>query len=429
MSKVLISFIGTGRPKNNGAERVYRSASYRFSGDPQTYSTSFVADAIIQHSQADRVILLGTAKSMWEEVYRAFVEKKGDVVDEDIYCSIADYCDSQNKDSAPIIPNKDVIETAIGEDSHIEIIKYGLTKDELDYNASLILSLEKYLHKGDEIIVDITHSFRSLPIYIMNLLIYLENVNSKKITISHIYYGMLDIQSEMNGITPVIELDNILTLNKWIIAAYSLKSFGDASLLSSLLPFNSNVSVVLKRFSDSLNLNDLKTIKTISPQMVAIGGDLDELAKMVVAPIIERFSTEFTANAQQSKNQFNLCKWHFDHFNYLSAYNCLIESIVSYVCENMGSLYDENNIEHRELAKYLLGKQENAHYKKKYKEFFETKNILLQIIPKLDVLDEVYNNTNDKRNYLVHLTSQKYSVTELISTLESSIRKLRPLFL
>ena len=93
MAKVLISFIGTGPLVNKGAlgeeksAREYRRASYHL-GEENLGEYSFMAAALYETQNIDRVILIGTAHCMWEEVYRYFQEKNGGVIDEDVYCEI-----------------------------------------------------------------------------------------------------------------------------------------------------------------------------------------------------------------------------------------------------------------------------------------------------------------------------------------------------
>ena len=71
MSKTLITFLGTGwRNWKNESAREYFDANYFI--DSKIYSTPFMASALMQHHDIERVYIIGTMKSMWEEVYRYF---------------------------------------------------------------------------------------------------------------------------------------------------------------------------------------------------------------------------------------------------------------------------------------------------------------------------------------------------------------------
>ena len=89
MSKVLISFLGTSQKQEN---RKYRTADYKFN-DGETITTSFIADAIRKHYKVDKLILIGTVKSMWEEVYETFC---GEEVDSDYSLNLYEYCVNAN---------------------------------------------------------------------------------------------------------------------------------------------------------------------------------------------------------------------------------------------------------------------------------------------------------------------------------------------
>ena len=110
MAKVLISFIGTGPLVNKGtlgeekSAREYRRASYHL-GEENLGEYSFMAAALYETQNIDKVILVGTAHCMWEEVYRYFQEKNGGVVDEDVYCEIAEHCEAATSKSDLCIPH------------------------------------------------------------------------------------------------------------------------------------------------------------------------------------------------------------------------------------------------------------------------------------------------------------------------------------
>jgi len=73
VAKILISPLGTGPAENNDiSKREYTEAEYKFQDSGKTYKTSFIAAALSDHLQVDKLYLIGTSKSMWEEVYRYF---------------------------------------------------------------------------------------------------------------------------------------------------------------------------------------------------------------------------------------------------------------------------------------------------------------------------------------------------------------------
>lgn len=327
MSKVLISFLGSG-PKLD--DRKYRTADYQFP-DGAKYTTSFVAAAIKKHKQIDRLILIGTVKSMWEEVYATF---SGDNVDEDYYFELARHCQNSTYNSDLQLPKIEKLDNVLGNNSKVILIKYGLNKDEISYNQEVILNIESFLEKGDELYVDITHSFRSLPLFLLNTLIYLQNVSSKGVSICDILYGMLDITRDL-GYTPVVSLKKVIETNDWISGAYSLKEFGNAYKIANLLEDKyASAKQKLKRFSDAKNLNYLEALQSQVQEIQSLRGEneLPSIARMIINPVIENFTKQMKQANKPFMFQYKLAKWHFDKMNFSSSYICLTESMISYVC-------------------------------------------------------------------------------------------------
>lgn len=394
MSKVLISFLGTSQKIDN---RKYRTADYKFN-DGETISTSFIADAIRKHYKVDKLILIGTVKSMWEEVYETFCEQN---VDSDYSLNLYEYCVNANSQTSLYLPSVEKIEQALGKDSKVVLIKYGLNEDEILFNQETILSIEKYLEKNDELILDITHSFRSLPLFLLNTIIYLQNVSLKNISISHILYGMLDVSRELTY-TPVVDLKSLLNTSEWIVGAYSFKEFGNAYKIANLLKDgNKSVYNRLIRFSDAKNLNYYDALSKQVQELQALrGDDLPAIAQIVVEPIVEEYIKRMTPTDVRYMFQFKLAEWHFKKMNYSSSYLCLTESMISYVCDNCG-LQDKNKAD-RNKAKDLMFKD-----------------------GKFRNLRPIYNKVNSVRKQLAHNVEGAKSIADMIDNLEKGLNDFR----
>ena len=109
--KVLISFLGTGSFASKET-RTYRTANYHL-GEMDLGNYPFISAALRKHYDIDRILLVGTVHSMWEEVYRWFCEDNKQAIDEDAYISIADACENSNYLSELAIPHQEVIEQTL----------------------------------------------------------------------------------------------------------------------------------------------------------------------------------------------------------------------------------------------------------------------------------------------------------------------------
>ncbi len=404
MAKVLISFLGTGSFASKET-RTYRTANYHM-GEQVLGDYPFISAALRKHYVIDRILLVGTVHSMWEEVYRWFCEDSKQMIDEDAYISIADTCENTNYLSELSIPHKDLIEQAMGGDSKVVLIKYGLDEEEIKTNTDIILGLQKYLRNGDELIVDVTHSFRSLPLFMMNLLIYLKNVCQKKISLTHIHYGMLDISKEL-GYAPIIDLKSMMDVNDWITGAYSFSEFGNAYKISKLVEGEDrNVSTLLVEFSNLMNLNHLHAIQKIAQRLASIKNNnyLTLIPELTITPIVQSFISQFGVGDTHSLFQLKVARWQLDHRKYAQAFLTAQESMITYVCEQ--NKWEWDNFDMREKAKALLS---------------------YQFIPgaRCDKsLRKLYQNLKPLRNCTAHSIETTKNVPEMIRILNTCISSI-----
>lgn len=399
MSKILISFIGTGRSTlpDGSAEREYRKAKYKL-GDEEV-ETSFVAYALKQFIKPDKIFLIGTPHSIWEEVYRAF----SDEPDDDVWAELFERCEKANMDT-PVedMPHKQAVEEAIGKGSKIFPIRYGINEAQIQENIDIILGLRAYLEDGDEIVVDITHSFRSLPLLIMQLLLYLKQINSPKVTVSHVYYGMLDIIGDLHY-APVVDISSMIRLSDWITGAFTFKLNGSSAQATKLLKEEGGMSAasLLGKFSNVLSLNDMGQLQQQVQELSSIKYP-SEMARLALEPTVTDFIKRFK-NLSPSEFQYRLAAWHFANGNYLAAYNDMVECIITKACEETPG-FDWLNIKDRESVRNVYKAKDNIKPDDTSKLYFSSG------------LVEIYRLINPTRNYLVHLSKGSGSKASAANT-------------
>ena len=404
--KILISFLGTGVYVNKES-REYRTARYHL-GENDLGDYTFVAAALKKHYGIHSTFLIGTAHSMWEEVYRWHRENDSLPVDDDVYFEIAEGCEKANYKSELSILHKEAVEEALGNDSKVVLIKYGITEEEVRENINIILGLERFLRRDDELIVDVTHSFRSHPLFMMNLLLYLQNVSKKRIKISHIHYGMLEISRELRYV-PILELKSIMEINDWITGAYSFSQFGNAYMISKLIePEKKNVATLLNNFSDMMNLNHLFAIRSLAQRLTSIKKEQYNtyLPGMIITPIVNNFINTFKpyAKTKDSVFQLKVARWQLSHRKYAQAFLTLSESIVSLVCEEND--YNTEDFQNRDAARKALRPNSDS-----------------QLICD-DEWIALYRKIRKLRNATAHAIETKTNSREMIATLEEATRKL-----
>ncbi|NLJ78297.1 MAG: TIGR02221 family CRISPR-associated protein, partial [Tissierellia bacterium] len=264
MAKILISPIGTGRKMGI---REYGLARYKFDGDDKFYETSFISAAIAEHLTVDRIIFVGTAKSMWEEIYRYFTEEAGEELDIEHWVELGELSSSSNSKEA-LIDKRILRRTMDSVDRYLKknninasggslpiLIRYGLDKDELWQNFDLFMKIIDTLDYDDEIYLDITHSFRSIPLFMYLMMDFIQTLGHRNIRLRGLYYGMLEASADMQY-APIVDLNPLFQISKWIKATYDFVNYGNGYMISKLVK-DREIADNIENISELVNINYL----------------------------------------------------------------------------------------------------------------------------------------------------------------------------
>jgi len=245
MAKILISSLGTGS-KRDGS---YMKANYEI--NQKRYRTSFIADALNKNLDFDKIYLVGTKKSIWDEAYLAFGGESDEYLEE-LYekKELGEINDEVLNEFRTTLPKLETI-----------IVKYGLDNDELWDNFSEFLNIAKDIEDGDELYLDITHSFRSLALMSFVMAQFAHTISNKNFKIAGVFYGMFEYQGENGGVTPIVDIKILLEIQDWIKAIDAIKHYSDFNPLVRLLDENSIEKDVQNTF---INLNNTISLANIA---------------------------------------------------------------------------------------------------------------------------------------------------------------------
>lgn len=197
----------------------------------------------------------------------------------------------------------------------------------------------------DNVIFDITHCLRSLPFLVFLFAAYLKT--AKQVTIEAIYYGALELKSENNGIAPVIDLSEFVSMIDWIAASNQFVETGDARQLSKLLNPNNdtsganyqaattlfNVSLAtllcrpleLGKRAEALEQNLLTAQQQQPNQVVPF-----EMLRQKVTQEFSSFAGNLDNNPQAAlQAQFRLIKWYHNNNRIIEAMTLAREWLLS----------------------------------------------------------------------------------------------------
>lgn len=375
MAKILISSLGTGS-KREGA---YLKAKYNI--DNKVYETSFIADALNRHLDFNKIFLIGTKRSIWDEAYMAFGGEDEEYIEE-LY---------EKKELGKV--DEKLLEKftkTLPYGLEVKIVKYGLNEDELWENFTEFLTIVEQIEKNDELYLDITHSFRSLSLMSFVMTQFAQTISDKNFKIKGVFYGMFEYQGENNGITPIVDIKILFEIQEWIKAIDAIKNYSDFNLLVNLLDENSIEKDVQNTFislNNNISLANIASIrqfiKTASKKIKTINSSENKIVKLLAPEILKL--VEELEQEKDSDFQYNLAQWFYKNKNYALAYIALYEAIITKSCELLS--YDIEDHKKREEAKRSIGDD-------KYGKFFYTKyNDSISVI----------------RNSIVHQSSDRKS--------------------
>lgn len=220
MTTTLVSFLGKA-PENGN----YRDATYDFDGTRKT--TKYFGLALAAHVKPDKLVMLGTAGSMWEVLIESL---QPGAVQEDERLALIESAASNSVTQAQLDSIADMVSGKLGLPCRLKIIPYG--RDDAEQVQILQIIAEEFA-ENDHAMLDLTHGFRHLPMLGLMSALYLETV--RRVKIDGMYYGAHDMTDPQTGLTPVLRLDGLLRMADWLRALHSYDKDGDVSPFAPLL--------------------------------------------------------------------------------------------------------------------------------------------------------------------------------------------------
>lgn len=199
MSKVFISFLGTGNPNTRVDEPGYDILTYRFEGVSESYRSMFAQRAIIEKHGAetfDRICLMMTPESK---------AKHRDLLVDEL---IAVGCKPEQ----------------FIEDDSIT------TNQDSEQQWEWFDSLQRLINDGDQVVFDFTHGFRSVPIIFSTAISFLQKV--KRFELLNAHYGYMIDKKAATG--EIIDMAKFYRINEWADGVSRLVDMADASKLAEL---------------------------------------------------------------------------------------------------------------------------------------------------------------------------------------------------
>ena len=418
MSKVLIAGIGGGKNKETGA---YRVANYKIE-DKVYEQRSFITSALEEHYGIDKTIFIGTTGSMWDNLYEFYSKKYQKNYDENYHLDLMGVIDNATMDTDINSLNLTKFNETFKNQILAIVTKYGMNELEIFENFNLIIKLQDELEDGDEVYLDITHSFRSNAFWMFLVMNYLTDVEDKNITVNAITYGMLEAQKD--GVAPVVDLNAFYKILQWIKGANALKEYGNSYLLEENIE-NGKLSKKLKNFSDALNMNYIGSLRQSINSLKKLEDDIDNLegpAKLIIPKVIKDFMDRFATEDKDYLFQAKLAKWHFEQKRYAMAYININEAIIGFIMDTLELpiLTADKKRDENKLAKDWLNIVISRHETNKTYPNFKTDKDNMELYEYI----KIFEHSRRVRNEIAHSIGGKDSAVNDIDSLKKYCDKI-----
>lgn len=412
----------------------YEAAEYRMNNRTESTFSEFVAEPLTKFFQPDKIFIIGTVKSSWA----SFLSKFGNMDFEKIarLYKIQESHGIQTKGKEleevtkeiNTILKTELVKPPFDKVKEIQVIitRYGLNEEELLENYQLISGIGKYLKKevSYEIAFDITHSFRSMPIYNLVILNYFKQVSQFDITISHVYYGNVEVRAENQNIASIVDLADLIEVLDLTNGTSEFKNTGNAETLLTLIPDEEKeLRNALEKFDWATQINAFNKVEESLSELMEIiqkkssvdGNKYADLRGMIKEVILKKFfvdngipyvdSKEFLQLPTEEK-KYAICKWYLNQNRYGQAVATALEALRSYLvpfylkCKNVQ--VNEKNCENEDYRKAALDIL--AYTKRYYDKSGKNPDYVAQAVCQLEccrqcakqVRDNFAHNLNEK---------------------------------
>ena len=283
----------------------------------------------------------------------------------------------------------------------------------------IIEKLYDNIDEKDELYVDITHSFRYIPMVITAMITFLNT--TKNTDLKAIYYGAFEAKDK-NNIAPIRILTELYKMIEWSESANAFLKYGSGKRLIEQIdsidqtnmdkktkkiftPLKNNIN----KIDDALKFNNVTELQKLQNPKNSKNIDLDKnpnlFALKNLLPKIDEFTTQWNNN--EVINGLFAADWCLKNDRFAQALTFSQEALISYFCK-LFTNWDSQNIEHRSSVSFViqiaLGKKEINEHSKKDKSWF--KDNIDDILLKLSEIDreilEDFLKINYWRNIVNH---------------------------
>lgn len=331
----LISFLGKSKAD---AQTGYRKANYCFEPD-FSRAVSFFGLALLDYAKPDRLILAGTAGSMWD----VFFEHQH--TDDEATLALMDAVEREAVTTQMLAIHEQPLSEKLGIPVQCLLISYA--RDEAE-QSTILSDLADHLAPGEKVILDVTHGFRHLPMLALVAARYLARV--RQVQVQEVYYGALEMTDPASKQTPVLRLSAMLKMLDWIDALAVYESSGNYGIFAPLLqqdgmqPDRANLLAQAAYFER--NGNPVQAKQSLSGAHNHVRDHQGPLGQLFKTTLTEHIG--WFRQGSRADWELALADRYLARQDYLRAITYLCEAYISRATERLGG--NVNQFEDRDWA-------------------------------------------------------------------------------
>ncbi len=215
----LISLLGKGK---NDPVTGYKTARYRFDSNTLSEQEPFFGLALARHIRPQRLVVAGTAGSMWDVLLQH--QAAGD----DTVLQLMEAVEQESITQELLTACEPHLSARLGLPVTCLLIPYARDEDE---QVAILQALADALSEREQVVIDVTHGFRHLPMLALVAARYLARV--RQVQVQELYYGALEMT--IHGETPVLQLGSMLQMLDWVESLATYEKDGDYGVFAPLL--------------------------------------------------------------------------------------------------------------------------------------------------------------------------------------------------
>jgi CRISPR-associated Csx2 family protein len=233
MAVTLISFLGRGPYAPDGKRKQYFRVQYQFDDWTSSKVAFFLHAALewLRHNKTtgpDRLVVLGTPGSMWDELLLALCTGQQQRTEE-LALHLTDRVDAQAIARDDLDRLEKELTDVLGIEVRAGLVPPGQTQQE---QAQILDTLQRHVDPDGRLILDVTHGYRHQPMLALGAAILLSRLRGVKI--EEILYGGIELRPGDEP-KPVVRLRWLLDLFDWADSIRQLHVGGRLRALTSVI--------------------------------------------------------------------------------------------------------------------------------------------------------------------------------------------------